>query len=81
MSDPQQVRGHVTVEQTGKGLKFQQLLAVLLIICGFVFMGITAGTMEKGAKPPASFGYGAGAIAIGFAWYLYARVMRWWHHG
>ena len=81
MSDHQNVRGHVTIEKTGKGLKLQQLFAVLLMIVGFFVAALSGAASEGNGKPPASMTYGIGATAIGFFWYVVVRVMRWWHHG
>lgn len=82
MSDETRVRGHVTTEATGKGLKLQQLLAVLLLIVGFMWAGLSAGLAEPGKAAAASgVSTGIGISAAGFVWYAVVRMMRWWHHG
>jgi divalent metal cation (Fe/Co/Zn/Cd) transporter len=81
MADPQNVRGHVTIEKTGKRLKFQQLLAVMLIITGFFVAALSGAASNGNGKPPESITYGIGAAAIGFVWYVVVRIMRWWQHG
>lgn len=75
------IRGHVTTESTGKGLKLQQLLAILLLIVGFCWMVIGSQGPRVDGKPPAGMMTGGYAAAAGMVWYVTARVLRWWHHG
>jgi hypothetical protein len=62
-----------TIEQTGKGYKVQQVAAVLLMLVGMV------GCMAGGEGRTGEF---MGALMFaGVAWYVYARMGAWWHHG
>jgi hypothetical protein len=76
----EQVRGHVTIEKTGKWIKFQQLLAWSLLLGG---VGFTAyGYSEPAAKDGITMNAAKGAAGMGFAilWLQILRVVRWWCH-
>jgi hypothetical protein len=55
------------IEQTGKGLKFIQLLAVLMFIFGIVMFF----TGNGGFLP----------MMLGTVVYFIARIAAWWDHG
>jgi hypothetical protein len=81
MTTETKVRGHVTTEGTGKWLKLQQALAILLIIGGFVWIAIAAQGPKVDGKPPEGMSMASVALTGGVVWYAVARVLRWWHHG
>lgn len=67
-----------TTQFTSKKIKTHQLVAVLLIIIGGIWLAVAAGQDARSE--------GAGAmpmlvIFIGMVWYLVARIRTWWHHG
>lgn len=66
----------VAVEQTGKGLKLQRAVAVLLLIVGFtvLFVGIQ---MEAGG----AMAWGAVMTGVSLPWLAYIRLASWWRHG
>ena len=65
---------YVTTQQTGKGLKTQQILAVLLLIVSIVAMIATG---QNGTPAPI---WGLTAFAA-VAWYIGVRIATWWRHG
>jgi hypothetical protein len=73
------IRGHVTIEKTGKGLKFQSILAWLTLLFG---VGLcVAGYSERadgGLTETAVNGYWTIGSAV--AWMVILRMLRWWHH-
>lgn len=68
--------GVQTIQKTAKIWKAQMALGVLLMIAGVVMLmvGFQGG-------PVISAMLGTLAVMVGFVWYLFARVMAWWHHG
>ncbi len=62
-----------TVERTSKQLKLHQVVSVLFIIVGgvWVYSASNAGT---------SPGVGAWFLGIGLVWYIVTRIRIWWHH-
>jgi Flp pilus assembly protein TadB len=68
-------RGTVTTQQTGKRFKAAQLVGVLMICIGMVWLivGAQAETPAVGA-PVVLF-------ILGFIVYLVARFRAWWSHG
>jgi len=78
---PDRVRGHVTIEKTGKWLKFQQMLAWMMMVVG-AGMWI-AGATEPGAAAGPTETTKNAYMAMGGAavWMVVLRVLRWWHHG
>lgn len=74
------IRGHVTIEKTGKWIKFQQLLAWSLLLGG---VGFTAyGYSEPAAKDGLTENAikGAAGMAVAIVWLQILRVVRWWCH-
>lgn len=66
----------VAVEQTGKGLKLQRAVAVLLLIVGFTVLFVGIQTEAGGAMA-----WGAVMTGISLPWLTYVRLARWWRHG
>lgn len=76
------VRGHVTIEKTGKWLKLQQIVAFLLFVVGLIVLMVAAGSREPGStEVPKAFGNGAAMAGIGFVWMMVVRFLSWWNHG
>ena len=81
-SQPMPVKGHVTIEKTGKSLKLQQLLSLGTILLGF---GIAA--IAIAARPPESkevssaVVWGSTMFAGGLLWRVVTRIRIWWNHG
>lgn len=74
------VRGHVTIEKTGKGIKFQQLLAWATMVFG-------VGLWMAGASEPAAASgltetskNAVFTMAAAGVWLVVLRILRWWHH-
>lgn len=65
------------IEQTGKGLKAQQLLSILLLLVGVVF---AIAASSGGGSSSGGIGLGGIMIVIGFLWYAVVRFRIWWHH-
>lgn len=74
------IRGHVTVENTGKGIKFQQILAWLTMLFGAGLW--MAGSTEPGAAagPTETLKNAYMTMGGAAAWMVVLRVLRWWHH-
>lgn len=72
----QPVHGHVTIEKHGKGLKFQQLIAVCLLLVGI-------GLVFTNASEGGNNGTAAGVMTsvAGMLWLAVTKVRMWWHHG
>jgi hypothetical protein len=81
---------HVTTEATGKGIKLQQLIALVMLLGGLGLF--VAGVQSVGPANPAAAAAdrGAGALmtlggmlmfTVGVAWRIVLRVLKWWHHG
>lgn len=81
-SQPMPVRGHVTIENTGKSLKMQQLLSLLCIVIGFGIAAIAIGTRQAGTTEISSAAMGGSLMFVGgLAWRMVTRIRVWWHHG
>ncbi|MCE5230478.1 hypothetical protein LLG95_12910 [bacterium] len=82
--DPPEVRsvprGTRTIEATGKGWKFLQLVGVLLTIGG----GVTTCVKMQMPHPPgadATFGLAVLGFAVGLLIFIAGRIGAWWFHG
>ena len=62
-----------TVELISKRLKAHQVVAVLLMVTGGVWMYSSAELGEPSAT-------GALFLFVGMLWWLVTRVRIWWHH-
>lgn len=62
-----------TVEQTSKRLKLHQMISVLMIIIGGVWLWTDMDTGGDG-------GVGALILLAGIIWYAVTRFRIWWHH-
>ena len=81
-SQPMPVRGHVTIEKTGKSLKMQQLLSLLCIVIGFGIAAIAIGTRQPGTTEISSAAMGGSLMFVGgLVWRVVTRIRVWWHHG
>ena len=81
-SQPMPVRGHVTIEKTGKSLKMQQLLSFLCIVIGFGIAAIAIGTRQPGTTEISSAAtWGSLMFVGGLVWRVVTRIRVWWHHG
>jgi len=67
-----------TIQETGKGLKAQQAVAILLMIAG----------MAGCVMDPNGTGLSEGETSVGFwvfivgaVWFLIIRLNMWWEHG
>lgn len=63
-----------TIQVTSKKFKMQQILAVLLVIFGFL---INAGIPNSKDDPSV---LAPTFIAVGLVWYIVTRFRIWWHH-
>lgn len=77
---PMPVRGHVTIEKTGKSLKLQYALAVCTIIAGSITSCNGMGSTERG-EASTLLQAGSGAVIFGFIWLFITKAKMWWHHG
>jgi hypothetical protein len=75
---------HVTTEATGKGIKIQQLIALVMLLAGLGL--IIAGAQTVGAQGAAP-GTGGGMLlggmlmfTVAVAWRIVLRMLKWWHH-
>ena len=57
-----------TVQQTSKGLKLQQIVAVVLILTGIVSMI---------ASPESPVG---ALLVVGLIWWVVVKMLIWWRH-
>lgn len=81
-SQPMPVRGHVTIEKTGKSLKLQQLLSLLCIVIGFGIAAIAIGTRQPDTNEISSAAMGGSLMFVGgLVWRVVTRIRVWWHHG
>jgi hypothetical protein len=79
---PMPVKGHVTIEKTGKSLKMQQLLGLLCIVLGLVLVGLGVSANTPGSREPSALAMvGAPLFVLGLAWRIVTRMRIWWHHG
>jgi hypothetical protein len=71
---------HVTIEQTGKSLKLQKVLATLTLVLGLIIVavGFQYASPEASRKTIAN---GWLTLAGGAVWFLSAKALSWWHHG
>jgi len=71
---------HVTIEQTGKSLKLQKVLATLTLVLGAILIaaGFQFASPEASRKTIAN---GWLTLAGGAIWLLSARALSWWHQG
>ena len=71
---------HLTIEQTGKSLKLQKVLATLTLVLGAILVAV--GFQYASPEAPAkTIGNGWLTLAGGAVWLLSAKVLAWWHHG
>jgi uncharacterized OB-fold protein len=63
-----------TVQETGKRLKAQIVIASVLFWVGAIWMTVGFGA----ASPPGVLA--TLLIVVGFAWYVVTRARIWWHH-
>lgn len=64
---------HVTTQSTGKSLKLQGALSVLLFLAGAVtILAQPAGTEPRPAGPL--------LLVIGVVWWIVVRIQKWWRH-
>ncbi len=80
-----------TIEQTGKGWKAAQLLAVLAVVAGIAVLAISATAMTgnwqslqdviREVRDSKNAILGCLLVACGFVLGIVARVGAWWHHG
>ena len=81
-SQPMPVKGHVTIEKTGKSLKLQQLLSLGMIVLGFVIVVSSVAASEPGTKTVSS-ATTAGSMTLvgGLLWRVVTSIRIWWNHG
>ena len=77
---PMPVRGHVTIEKTGKSLKLQYVIAVCALLAGTMITFNAAGESGKGG-PNSAMSVGSGVIIFSLIWLAVTKVKIWWHHG
>lgn len=70
--DPEPIR---TIQETGKPLKKQILLSVLLCIVSMIVM--IYGSVDNNG-PVATFG--GVAMFLSGVWFIATRIRIWWHH-
>jgi hypothetical protein len=79
---PMPVRGHVTIEKTGKWLKLQQLLSFLCIVLGFTITAVVVTTRQPGTEGVSNAAVVGGFMFVGgLIWRVVTRIRVWWHHG
>lgn len=61
-----------TIEKTGKGWKLQQVIAVLFLLGGIVYL-----IAAEGERSPV----GGLVIGGGLIWLIIAKIGAWWCHG
>ena len=75
---------HVTTEATGKGIKIQQLIALVMLLAGLGLIIAGAQTVgEQGAAPGTGGGMLFGGMlmfTVAVAWRIVLRMLKWWHH-
>jgi hypothetical protein len=57
-----------TIQQTSKGLKLQQIVAVVLMLIGF-------GVIMFRPESPI-----AGLLFLGLVWWVVVKMLIWWRH-
>ena len=81
-ASPMPVRGHVTIEKTGKSLKLQQLLGLFCIVLGLAMALLGISTDAPGGTEPSAFATaGILLFMLGLVWRIVTRMRIWWHHG
>jgi hypothetical protein len=81
-SQPMPVKGHVTIEKTGKSLKLQQLLSLGMILLGFTILAAAIASREPGTTEVSSAATGGSLMFFsGLVWRAVTRIRIWWHHG
>ena len=75
---------HVTTEATGKGIKIQQLIALVMLLAGLGLIIAGAQTVgEQGAAPGTGGGMLLGGMlmfTVAVLWRIVLRMLKWWHH-
>jgi hypothetical protein len=75
------VRGHVTIEKTGKSLKMQQLLSLGFILLGFTILAaVVAGREPGNTEVSSAASVGSLMFVGGLVWRVVTRIRVWWHH-
>ena len=65
-----------TIQETGKNLKIQQVLASLTMI-----LGMTSCLMESNQLPPEEINFGVLIFLAGAFWLIWVQCSVWWRHG
>jgi len=77
---PMPVAGHVTIEKHSKHLKFQQLIAIGVLVLGIVLTFAGIGSAEGGRMSTTQTTGGLATFA-GIVWLAVTKARMWWHHG
>jgi hypothetical protein len=73
MADTQDVRGHVTTENTKKALKLQKVIGVIALIVGICLTFFSESQPYSGAGMFTSF--------MAIVWIGIVNFRIWWEHG
>ncbi len=71
------MKGHVTIEQTKKSIKVQEIVSFLFLgLCVLVlFIGLIG-------ENESLITVGLIGLFVGSIWkYIFIRLQKWWHHG
>ncbi len=68
------------IELTSKKLKGELLLAVAVIIVGFVILGSAKSANTSSNIGGILWGIGSITIFVGIVWVVIVKVKIWWHH-
>lgn len=70
--------GVQSIQATGKSLKLQQLLSVLVVALGVILM--IAGSPGSNGEPSGAFTFGTLLLVVGLVWFFVTKFMAWWRH-
>ena len=73
------IRGHVTIEKTGKGIKFQQMLAWITLLFG-VGLCVVGHSDQNAVGMTETAANGYATVASALVWMMFLRMIRWWCH-
>jgi hypothetical protein len=74
------IRGHVTIEKTGKWIKFQQVLAWVLMFVGMGYSAVGYQSAPAAGEMNENLLKGFAAMTFALFWMSVLRIVRWWCH-
>ena len=66
-----------TIQETGKGLKLEILLAAICCLTGGIWIIVAYKTSTASAD---SIAFAVSLLVVGALWYFVTKIRIWWHH-